>query len=283
MDRRGSSRVTRVAAGAAAGLVVAGVSIWLAWPRGASTSAPLDARAAARRDRDAGGRSGPSDPVARRGTDPARPSPSTFDPPTPEQLALAEGFAAMYASDDHQWLHDAFVQEVKTDGIAEMIDWFRLQVGDCTSHEAIHTGGAGQARFLYACERGELEVGFQSDREQPEKLRRMRLGLRGVEPMDGVREAAAGAVSLITDWDRPRFEGLFAASWNADEMEIWFADVHAERGACRLGDVDLAGPRGALWFLDCEAGPALMKTTLDDDDRIRRFFIHDRRGVRPEP
>lgn len=238
-----------------------------ATPRAGATSSPGGVFA--------GGRRAGSDEVGRPGP------PGGSRGPAPGQTRRAASFRKLYHHWDPAWVADNMRAGAEPAMLEESLDWLRARLGDCGEPAPMRVG-SGQSRFLYPCERGELEVGFVED-DGSDRLRSLLLGARDVEPPAAVRRAAENALRLVDAWDPERFGDSFADAFDAEEMEAFFAETRETRGPCTLEGVDLANPRGALWFIACAKGPALMKTDLGDDDRIRVFFIQERRPLRPEP
>lgn len=197
--------------------------------------------------------------------------------------AVARSFLSIYTNWDPGWVELHMRDGASAVALEELLDWFQNELGPCTEPSSMTPDSALPSRFLYPCERGELEVGFVRNEDDPRRLATVRLGARNVEPPAPVREAALGALALMATWDSQRFRALFSDDFDEEETRTFFSEVLAARGVCTLQEVDLANARGALWFIDCEHGPALMKTDLDDDDRIRLFFVQDRRAARPAP
>jgi hypothetical protein len=174
-------------------------------------------------------------------------------------------------------------ESANEDALEELLDWFRNELGECDDPSSMVEPTTEYSRYAYPCEKGKLEVGFVVDDEDPKRLETVQLGARDVEPAPEVRRAAEQVLALLQAWDSTRFHAIFNADFEEDETRKYFEDVLLARGPCQLEGVDLANARGALWFINCDKGPALMKTDLDDDNRIRIFFVQDRRPERPSP
>lgn len=201
--------------------------------------------------------------------------------PSARQRARAGTFLRAYPDGARAWF------ETNAPGLdAELLDefvfWLRSRTGACIRFEPIYAGER-TARFLFTCSDGQLEVAFTEKNQDPELVGTLHIGMRGAEPNPPVREVAEGALALLDAWDDERFESLFGDKFDAEEMRPWFAEAREQWGACVIEEVDLATHRGALWFLRCTNGPARLTTSLDSEDRLRRFAIGERRSLRPRP
>ncbi|WP_045116095.1 hypothetical protein [Plesiocystis pacifica] len=216
------------------------------------------------------------------------PSPAPPKPPralTPREREIADGLGALL---DDELSTRAFVDRNFDASATHVHDWLdenleflRPRIGECGEPEPI-IAGSEQTRLLYPCGDATVEAAFFME-EDGDKLRHIVLGGRDLEPNAAVTEAAELVLSLIVEWQRERFLEGFTEAFEEDETRDFFASVRAERGRCTLGSVDLASPQGALWFIECEDGPGLLKVSLDDDDRIRKLLIRDRRNIRLDP
>jgi len=56
-------------------------------------------------------------------------------------------------------------------------------------------------------------------------------------------------------------------------MPAFAERLRDELGTCEVGPLDLGGPTGALFVLDCEHGRRTMVVNVDDDHRIRGLRV----------
>lgn len=131
--------------------------------------------------------------------------------------------------------------------LVERMAWFRAAIGTCDGFELYRSHGPKQARFLYHCERGQLEarIGLGEDG----RVKRLLTGARGVAPPERVRTAA----------------------------ERWLESPAAEAEAkgCRIDRVHLGSQSGALFVLVCPTGEKTLLMDLDHSDVPRRVWVVD--------
>lgn len=233
-----------------------------------------------------------SDPAGYAGldsADAAEPSP----PPAPKKPAralsarqreLASELGRLLDNEDstRAFVERNFERGGVHDWLDESLEFLRPQIGECDQPEPIVVQGPQRARLLYPCERGSVEATLILE-QGSDKLEGILFGGRDIEPNPAVTEAAQLVLALIIHWDRERFLAGFTEAFDEGETRDFFASVRAERGHCTLDGIDLASAQGALWFIECDNGPALLKVSLDDDDRIHTLLIRERRKVRPGP
>lgn len=126
--------------------------------------------------------------------------------------------------------------------------WFREQIGACDRYELYRSFGPERARFVYHCDRGQLEalIGLADDG----RVKQLLTGARGVNPPTEVRAAA----------------------------ERWLdsPDAAAEADGCRIDRVHLGSVSGALFVLVCPDGEKTLKTELDHGGMPRHIEVFDR-------
>ena len=102
-------------------------------------------------------------------------------------------------------------------------------------------------------------------------------GVRGVAPDPPLRKAAEEALAFYHHYDGARVHEGFTESFDPIDLEAFLEGARARWGPCTLDGTDLVNARGALFDLDCERGPRLMKIELAADDRIKNFRLQGRR------
>lgn len=130
-------------------------------------------------------------------------------------------------------------------GLAERMAWFREALGTCDRYELYRSHGPSRARFLYHCERGQLEALIRLGDDG--RVDRLLTGARGVAPPAAVR--AAGERWL----DSPA--------------------AQAEAKDCRIDRVDLGAVSGALFVLVCPSGEKTLKVELDRHGQPRHVSV----------
>ncbi len=185
--------------------------------------------------------------------------------------AAARELLAIYARWDAE-RHDALFTRPASKRDERLFTWFKDQLGECRTAAPMFRRTELNARYVYACERGELEVELHLD-AATSKIGRLFIGARAKEPPADVRAAADDALALLAAWDRNTFDRRFTDSFEPDAFKRFLVDFRERWGTCRLADVDLGSERGALFNLACERGERLMSLSLSDDGRIRRFLL----------
>lgn len=123
--------------------------------------------------------------------------------------------------------------------------WFREAVGTCDRFELYRDHGPKRARFLYQCERGQLEAFIGLDHHG--RVKKLLTGARGVAPPSEVRDAA----------------------------QRWLDSPAAEVDAkdCRIDRVHLGAVSGALFVLACPSGEQTLKVELDRHGDVRHVSV----------
>lgn len=201
-------------------------------------------------------------------------SPGTAERGAPLESAAHDLLALYRRWDDAR--HDARFAAGDADRLARRLAWFKDQLGECAPGEPLFRRSDLLGRYLYTCERGQLEAEFTLDATSS-KVRKLYTGARDLQPPAPVLTAAGRALDLLAAWDGDAFPHLFGPAFAAGPFERFLADVRARWGACRIAGVDLASERGALLDLACERGDRLMILDLADDGRIARFLLTARR------
>ncbi len=194
--------------------------------------------------------------------------------PTQAQAQMARRMIGLFNDFDLDAAAEVF--EKTTIGTEEWFLWLRGRVGECGEGRPLVVRDDDRIRYIHECEHGQLESEFRINPETG-KLPALIMGARGVDLDDTVREAAETVVRLMASWDLELFRRTFSDSFDAEKMRRFFLDLRSERGACSLGAIDLASARGALIGLECEKARRLMKVELNQEDRIRTFWIRDPR------
>ncbi|EDM78727.1 hypothetical protein PPSIR1_12118 [Plesiocystis pacifica SIR-1] len=276
-------------------LVCVGALAWYALGRPADASALAKDTAAPKassRDSSSEPQARTSDPAGYAGLDGADAADSS-PPPAPQKPVRALSARQRELADELGRLLDneestrAFVERNFERGgvhdwLDESLEFLRPRIGACDQPDPIVVQGPQRARLLYPCERGSVEATLILE-QGGGKLEGILFGGRDIEPNPAVTEAAQLVLALIIHWDRERFLAGFTEAFDEGETRDFFASVRGERGRCVLDGIDLASAQGALWFIECDSGPALLKVSLDDDDRIHTLLIRARRKVRPGP
>ena len=198
--------------------------------------------------------------------------------PTPDQVRTASAIVELFNTFDLEAAGEVY--EDPSIGMEEWFTWLRDRVGECGEGEPMVVRDESQARYIYPCEHGELEVGFKINPETG-KVPGLIMGARNVALADPVREAAEAVMRLYDEWDPALFRSTFSDKFDEEEIRRFLLDVRSERGACTLGEPDLVSVRGTLIHLNCERGVRLMKVELlQQEDRIRTLWIRDPRPHR---
>jgi hypothetical protein len=181
----------------------------------------------------------------------------------------AERAAAAYLAIHNDWDEETAraMWGDKADHFHESIEWLRAQVGTCTGYSPMHVTNELQTRFVFDCQRGQIEFEPRVD-EKTGKINRSRLGVRGVEPPAHVRQMAEQLVALANG--EPAIEPVITGKLDQTEVRA-VLDMIAERGPCRIDRVHLGGERGARYVLECAEGSTTMLVDLDDNGALRRF------------
>ncbi len=168
--------------------------------------------------------------------------------------------------------HDALFSAPKAAADPPLFAWFVDQVGACDPATPMFRRSALNARYLFPCERGEIEAELDLDAATG-KIRKLHIGARGKAPPARVRQAADDALALMTRWDRDVFSRRFSSKFEIDEFAPFLAEFRDRWGACRIAAVDLGSRAGALYDLDCAGGRRLMIVGVREDGRISRFVL----------
>lgn len=148
-----------------------------------------------------------------------------------------------------------------------ILEWFREQVGSCSDFSPMHVTDDLHTRFVFDCERGQLEVDLRVD-ETTGEVERGLYGARGIEPPAHVRETAEQLVALANG--DPATEPTLAATLDQDDMREQLELISAQ-GRCRIDRVHLGTARGARFVLECTNGSLTMLVDLDRAGALRRF------------
>lgn len=155
--------------------------------------------------------------------------------------------------------HDELAEKFSTPGraksskkrataLVERMEWFRAAVGFCSDYQLYRSFGPKRARFVFHCERGQLEalIGVDDDG----RVNELRTGARGVAPPERV--------------------------WVAAERWLESPDAEVKAEGCRLNRVHLGSVSGALFVLSCPEGEkTLIIDKLDRDGEPRRVVVID--------
>jgi hypothetical protein len=214
-------------------------------------------------------------PLRRADEREATSSPQLTDP----QRRAIEAFAALYRGFDDERYRALFDVDDEPWILREQLEWFTAVLGDCGPPEPLRIESDTAARFVFRCDTGELEVEIHLADADTHRMRGVASGVRGVEPPEAVLTAAHDALALYHDFDAAAVPAVFEERFDPIALEAALAEARANWGACTLGNVDLARHRGALFDLNCEIGPRLLKVELGEDDRITRLLLSERRPV----
>jgi hypothetical protein len=194
--------------------------------------------------------------------------------PTAEQARFAGEIVGLFNEFDPE-VAGALYEQTAAE-TEEWIQWLRARLGRCEAGEPMFVKG-DRARYLYPCEHGQLEAGFEINPDTG-KTPNLVMGGRGVELADPVREAAEAVMRLYDAWDPELFRRTFSEKFELEGFRRFLLDVRSENGDCSLGETDLVSVRGVMIHLDCERSVQLMKLELrQEDDRIRSLTISDPR------
>jgi hypothetical protein len=181
----------------------------------------------------------------------------------------AERAAAVYLAVHNEWDEEAAraLWGPMTERVHGSIDWLRAQVGSCTDFSPIHAKSELQARFVFECERGQIEFEPRVDKYTGE-LQHYFLGARGVEPPAHVRQTAEQLVALANG--KPAIQPTTTEKFDQTEVRAVLDTISAQ-GPCRIDRIHLASGRGARFVLECAEGSMAMLVDLDHHGAIRRF------------
>ncbi len=208
-----------------------------------------------------------------------KPPPATCPKPEPNAaqlhpsdtiVAAADAFPDLLASWDAGVVATLF-DNVDLDGLERELAWMRERVGRCGPPTPMGNNSESRGRFAYVCEQGVLEAEFAASDPDATTVSGMRGGVRDVEPVPEVSNAGETFTTLIDAWDPDIFEARFSDRFREKlgaNMPRFAERLREELGSCELGPVDLAGPTGALFVLDCEHGRRTMVIGLDEGQRI---------------
>jgi hypothetical protein len=188
-------------------------------------------------------------------------------PPSAEQAAA--GYLAVHNDRDRDVARALWGE--RADEIEALIGWFRAQVGRCYGFEPMRIKNQLDARYVFACERGELEVQLRVDPETG-AVRHTLFGARGVEPPAEVRRAVEQLIARAND-ESAALPAL-AKRLKLSDVETQLAAI-ARHGQCRIDRVHLGAGRGARFVLECTEGSATVTLDLTERGSVRRFFVHD--------
>jgi hypothetical protein len=194
--------------------------------------------------------------------------------PSDTQWQVARDFQALYTEWSDPRFEGLFARPSPETGakLAERVEWFRQRLGECQPGQPASVADAEHARFIYTCERGQLEATFTLD-ARTLKIDGVAIGARDTEPEPAVLAAAQGVVALERAWDLELFRRTFGERHEPEKVRTFLAGVLANRGPCRLGEADRVSARGGLFALHCEQAERLLKVELDDDDRVGSYAI----------
>jgi hypothetical protein len=143
------------------------------------------------------------------------------------------------------------------------LGWLHDQLGRCgPAAEVEARGRRSDGRFRSACERGALEIELWL---RDGVARSARVGGRGIAAAPHVR-AAADAVVAAMPLDDAALDRLPAG-------EDFINDFARGLGRCAVAGDDIVGQHGALFFLECDGGPAYMKIDVDPAGEPRRLWL----------
>lgn len=149
----------------------------------------------------------------------------------------------------------------------ELTTWFHDQVGPCNGFSPMEVENDLEARFVFECERGQLEIRFGVDGSTGE-VEHLLAGARGINPPVHVRQAAEHLVALANG--DPTFEPGIDSKLDTIDIQEVLAKI-AARGPCKIDRVHLGSARGARFVLECDKGPMTLLVDLDAHGSLRRF------------
>lgn len=129
------------------------------------------------------------------------------------------------------------------------LGWLRGQLGRCDAPVLMWRQDLTRGRFRAPCERGELELFLQLDREG-RVVRTIRWAV-GV-PTPEVVERAANTVVAAMPWQR---DGAGKQPWGKPLRATWVRQL----GRCEIAGVRSVSASAGRFDLRCEHGNALMK------------------------
>jgi hypothetical protein len=181
----------------------------------------------------------------------------------------AERAAATYLTIHNDADHEAAraLWGDKVDDLEPLTEWFRAQVGPCSDFSPMHVTSDLDARFVFECERGQLELEVRLDAATGVSTRTL-IGARGVEPPAHVRRAAEQLVTLANG--EPATVPPLAARLDRADLQAQL-DVISGQGRCTIDRVHLGNGRGARFVLECANGSRTMLVDLDRRGALRRF------------
>lgn len=193
----------------------------------------------------------------------------TTDTPPPSAERAAAGYLAVHNDHERDVAHALWGEQA--DEIEPLIEWSRAQLGSCHGFEPMRINSQLDARYVFACERGQLEVQLRVDPETG-VVRRTLFGARGVEPPPEVRRAAEQLVARANG--EPAALPALAKRLKSSDVDAQLA-VIAGHGQCEIDRVHLGNGRGARFILECTRGSATLTLDLTEHGTLRRFFVHD--------
>jgi hypothetical protein len=181
----------------------------------------------------------------------------------------AERAAATYLSIHNDGDHEAAraLWGDKVVDLEPLTEWFRAQVGTCSDFSPMHLTNDLHGRFVFECERGQIELELRLDAATGVSKRTL-IGARGAEPPAHVRRVAEQLVALANG-EQATVPPLAARLDRADlQAQL---DVIAAQGQCTIDRVHLGNGRGARFVLECANGSRTMLVDLDRHGALRRF------------
>jgi hypothetical protein len=181
----------------------------------------------------------------------------------------AERAAATYLTIHNERDHEAAraLWGDKVIDLEPLTEWFRAQVGSCSDFSPMHVTSDLDARFVFECERGQIELELRLDAATGVSKRTL-IGARGVEPPAHVRGVAEQLVALANG--EPATVPTLAARLDRTDLQAQ-VDVISTQGRCTIDRVHLGNGRGARFVLECANGSRTMLVDLDRHGALRRF------------
>ena len=205
--------------------------------------------------------------------------------PSETIVAAADAWPDLLREWDLGVAESLFDDDLDLDEVEAQLAWIRDNVGQCGSAAPMNSGNESSARFVFVCERGVVEAQFATSDPDATTVSQVRSGVRDIPPPEAVSDAGGRFTDLIDTWDPEAFESTFADSFReklGEGMPDFAERLRDTLGKCAVGPVDLAGPNGALFVLDCENGRRTMTVKVNDEGRISGLRVVPlRRGPRP--
>lgn len=195
---------------------------------------------------------------------------SSAEGPSGEVLRVASDYLRVHNDDDAMVAQSLW--GARTEEARERVAWFREQVGECHGMDTMRVVNEHQARFVYRCERGELEIGFRVGPDSG-RVTGMWSGARGVEPAPQARRTLDHVVALASG--EPVTGGdLVLRGMGSQQLEAQL-DALAGMGRCEIDRVHLGSNTGGLFVLACEQGSPTVVIDVDAVGAIERLKVFD--------